>query len=64
MSENLQKLPQAAVEPRREAEWPRWLADALAYKPESSAPVVESPPRSVDTDDRRDIRVLRRVPNP
>lgn len=66
MSESFQNLRQPRVEPRPEAEWPRWLSDALAYNPETPATVVESPPSSVslDKDERRDVRVLRRVPNP
>lgn len=45
--------------------WPRWIAEALAYKPESPAAVVDSPAEAFSPviDDRRNIRVLTRVPN-
>ncbi|MFB6463324.1 hypothetical protein [Bradyrhizobium tunisiense] len=40
MSDILQKLLQARAELRQEAGWPRWMAEALAYKPDRAAPVV------------------------
>jgi len=62
----LQKLLQTPVEPRQEAEWPPWIAEALAYKPESSAPVVDALAKAPTpaTEDRRNLRVLTRVSNP
>jgi hypothetical protein len=63
MSDILQKLLQARAEARQEVEWPRWIADALACKPENSAPMAVSPTKAVppQTDERRNIRVLTRV---
>lgn len=45
--------------------WPRWIAEALAYKPENPASVVDSPVKTLSPaiEDRRDIRVLTRVPD-
>ncbi|WP_375304963.1 hypothetical protein WI560_22805 [Bradyrhizobium sp. A11] len=64
MSDILQKLLPRA-EPKPEAKWPQWIADALAYKPESAAPVADSPTRAVtpETGDRRNFRVSMRVSN-
>ncbi|WP_157784014.1 hypothetical protein [Bradyrhizobium yuanmingense] len=63
MSNLLRKLFQARVEPQPKPEWPRWIAEALAYKPEKLAPVETSPikPVSPETEERRNIRVLTRV---
>ncbi|WP_439363175.1 hypothetical protein ACNJYD_20700 [Bradyrhizobium sp. DASA03005] len=65
MSDILQQLLQTRVEPGPKPEWPRWIADALAYKPESAALVDASPtkPVSLRTEERRNIRVLTRVSN-
>ncbi|SCB54051.1 hypothetical protein GA0061098_10236 [Bradyrhizobium shewense] len=65
MSEILLKLLQARAEPSSEAKWPKWIADALAYKPENLTKVVDSPAKLVspESDERRNIRVLSRVSN-
>ncbi|MBR1170421.1 hypothetical protein [Bradyrhizobium liaoningense] len=65
MSDILQQLLQTRVEPGPKPEWPRWIADALAYKPESAAVVDASPtkPVSPEAEDQRNIRVLTRVSN-
>ena len=65
MSDIPQKLLQTRVEPGPKPEWPRWIADALAYKPEIQARVDASPTKPVSsrTEERRDIRVLTRVSN-
>lgn len=60
MSELLQKLLQARAEPRQEAEWPLWIAQALTHKPETP-PVGDSPTKAVNTGQPRNIRVLKRV---
>jgi len=46
--------------------WPRWIAEALAYRPKSPPAVVDAPTKAFShvDDDRRNIRVLTRVPNP
>ncbi|WP_130215001.1 hypothetical protein [Bradyrhizobium genosp. SA-3] len=63
MSANLQKLLQTRVGPSAEAGWPQWIADALAYRPESQAPELAPPEKAAasETNDRRDIRTLNRV---
>ncbi len=63
MSDILQKLLQPRAEPSPEAKWPQWIAEALAYKPEGTAPVTESPAKvgPPEADERRNIRVLTRV---
>jgi hypothetical protein len=63
MSDILQKLLQPLVEPEPKPEWPRWIADALAYKPDNPARVEASPtkPVSPETEERRNIRILTRV---
>ncbi|WP_271501090.1 hypothetical protein [Bradyrhizobium sp. CCBAU 11357] len=65
MSDILQQLLQTRVEPQPKPEWPRWIADALAYKPESAARVDVSPtkPVSPEAEEQRNIRVLTRVSN-
>lgn len=64
MSDILQNLLTRA-EPRQEAEWPQWIANAVAHKPESGARAADSPTKKVtpDTGERRNIRVLTRVSN-
>ena len=63
MTDILQKLLRSRAEPSPEAKWPRWIADALAYKPEGTAPAMESPPKvgPSEANERRNIRVLTRV---
>lgn len=58
MSHILQKLLQARAEPCQEAQWPQWIADALACKPERAALVLDSPREAVppEASERRDIR--------
>lgn len=60
MIDLLQKLLQPGVEPQPKPEWPKWIAEALAYKPENPAPGEASPtkPVSPETEARRNIRVL------
>ncbi len=62
MSEDSQKLRLARVEPGPEAAWPKWIADALTYKPESETPIAspKAPVRAGEGLAGR--RVLRRVP--
>lgn len=61
MSDILQRLLQVRAEPNPEATWPQWIADALAYKPETFVPGVPSPSNVAPEEDRRNIRVLGRV---
>ncbi|MFK4505934.1 hypothetical protein LPJ38_32335 [Bradyrhizobium daqingense] len=65
MSDLLQKLLlQARAQPEPKPEWPRWIAEALAYKPESATPVKAPPkPGPAAVDRRHDYRVLSRVRN-
>ncbi len=65
MSDDFQKLRPARAEPSYEAKWPKWIADALAHRPESPTPVGGSPTKAVppEVDERRNIRLLTRVPN-
>ena len=44
--------------------WPRWIAEALAYKPESPPAVVDASTNAISQadHDRRNIRVLSRMP--
>ena len=62
MSDILQRLLQVRAEPNPEAKWPQWIADALAYKPETSVPEVPSLIKVAPSEDRRNIRVLSRMP--
>ena len=63
MSDMLQKLLQRRAEPNPEPEWPKWIMEALAYKPESPPTVRDPPSKAVspDSEERRNIRMLRRV---
>lgn len=65
MSDILRKLLQPRAEPSPEPKWPKWIAEALAYKPESPPPVLNPPPEAVspESDERRNIRILSRVSN-
>ncbi|MEY9754086.1 hypothetical protein ABIE73_001481 [Bradyrhizobium yuanmingense] len=64
MIDLLQKLLQARVELEPKPQWPRWIADALAYKPASAAP-VKAPPKTVPAGPNRqdDYRALTRIRN-
>jgi len=64
MSEDSPKLRLARVEPSPEPGWPKWIADALAYKPESQAQRTDLPraPVSSASEGLAGMRVLRRVP--
>ncbi len=64
MSDILQKLLQKPVAPKPKHEWPRWIAEALAYKPPSAAPVKAQPKAVPAGPNRRDdYRVLTRIRN-
>ncbi|WP_194403509.1 hypothetical protein [Bradyrhizobium sp. CCBAU 53351] len=65
MSDILQKLLQPRVAPNPEPEWPKWIMEALAYKPERPPAVLDPPLKAVspESDERRNIRILRRVSN-
>lgn len=63
MSDILQKLLQPRAEPSPEPKWQKWIAEALAYKPESLPAVLDPPPKAVspESGERCDIRILSRV---
>lgn len=65
MIDMLQKLLQTRAEPNPEPKWPKWIAEALAYRPGSPPAVLEPPPKAVslDGDERRNMRILSRVSN-
>lgn len=65
MSDILQKLLQPRAEPSPEPKWPKWIAEALAYQPDSPPAVLDPSPKAVspDSDQRRNIRILSRVSN-
>lgn len=56
-----QKMRQTLVEPSPEAEWPQWIADALAHKPESQT--LDSPGKNdrIRINERRNLLILSRV---
>jgi len=64
MSDILRKLLQTRVQPAPKPEWPRWIAEALAYKPESAVQ-VKAPPKTVPAGPNRrdDYRALTRIRN-
>lgn len=51
-------------EPESKPEWPQWIGDALAYRPESPAAELESKAASSEINDPRKIRRLSRVAQP
>lgn len=62
MSDMLQKLLHPRAAPNPEPKWPKWIAEAIAYKPESLPAVLVPPPKAVSPDGERcDIRILSRV---
>ncbi|MCP3401528.1 hypothetical protein [Bradyrhizobium sp. CCGB20] len=70
MSTNRQQPHQPRIEPDRQESgiaeptgWPRWIADALAYKPQNQPLKPGSPGEAAasESTERRNIRVLRRV---
>ena len=65
MSDILRKLHQPRTEPSLEPKWPKWIAEALAYKPESPPAVLGPPPKadSPESEGQRNIRILSRVSN-
>ncbi|WP_145984267.1 hypothetical protein [Bradyrhizobium nitroreducens] len=65
MSDILQKLLQPRAAPGPEPKWPKWIAEALAYQPESSPVGLDPPPKAVspESEERRNLRKLSRVPN-
>lgn len=63
MSDILQQLLQTRVEPGPKPEWPRWIADALAYKSPALVDASPTKPVSPEAEERRNIRRLTRVSN-
>lgn len=56
-----QKMRPTLVEPSPGAEWPQWIADALAHKPESQT--LDSPGKNdrIRINERRNLLILSRV---
>jgi hypothetical protein len=70
MSTDRQKPRQTRIERDAPAQgiaeltgWPRWMADALAYRPQSPALGVGSPGETaaLESSERRNVRILSRV---
>ncbi len=65
MSGILQKLLQQRVLPTPKPKWPKWIEEALAYKPARLPAVLDPAPKGAapETEDRRNIRLLSRISN-
>ncbi|MCS3928105.1 hypothetical protein M2175_003136 [Bradyrhizobium elkanii] len=70
MSTDRQKPRQPRIDPDPPAQgiaeltgWPRWMADALAYRPQSPALEVGSQGETaaLESSERRNVRILSRV---